>query len=117
MNEGFLHGDGSRSGRAKRCNVNQIHPMALNIKNVEVERLAAELAQIWQTSKTEAIQVALLELRERTMHGLSGGGREERLRHFLESAVWPLVPEGVRRAWTKEEEDAALGYGPDGLPL
>lgn len=91
--------------------------MALNIKNAEVEHLAAELAHIGQTSKTEAIRIALLERRERALHVMPGGSREDRLRQFLEAKVWPLVPEGASRPWTKDEEDAALGYGAEGLPL
>ncbi len=91
--------------------------MALNIKNAEVELLAAELAQMCQTSKTEAIRVALLERRERTRFEMPGASREDRLRRFLKSKVWPQVPEAARRPWTKDEEDAALGYGPAGEPL
>ena len=35
--------------------------MALNIKNTEVERLAAEVAELSQETKTEAIRRALEE--------------------------------------------------------
>jgi hypothetical protein len=42
-----------------------LYTMGLNIKNTEVENLAAELARSTGVSKTEAIRVALLERRER----------------------------------------------------
>jgi antitoxin VapB len=82
----------------------------------EVERLAAELARLANTSKTEAIRIALPERRERTAALVTGSGREERLRHFLESCVWPTIPPEASRPWTREEEDAALGYGAWGEP-
>ena len=41
--------------------------------------------------------------------------RGERLRRFLEQEVWPLVPEEQRgRPLSRVEEDAILGYGPEG---
>jgi len=39
--------------------------MALNIKNIEVERLAAQIAEITGETKTEAIRRALLERKDR----------------------------------------------------
>ena len=39
----------------------------------------------------------------------------EELRRFLEREVWPLVPADERgRRLTQDEEDAILGYGPEG---
>ena len=41
--------------------------------------------------------------------------RGTRLRRLLEQEIWPLVPEAQRgRALTRAEEDAILGYGPQG---
>ncbi len=38
-----------------------------------------------------------------------------RLVRFLEQEVWPLVPAAERgRTVSRDEEDATLGYGPDG---
>ena len=92
------------------------HLMALNIKNVEVERLAAELAAITGESKTEAIKRALLERRERIGLGLARGNREKQVLEFLREEVWPLVPEGeMGRCWSAEEEEAVLGYGEQGV--
>jgi antitoxin VapB len=39
--------------------------MALNIKNVDVERLAGEVADLARETKTEAIRRALVERRAR----------------------------------------------------
>ncbi len=39
--------------------------MALNIKNAETERLAAEVAELAGESKTQAVTVALRERRDR----------------------------------------------------
>ena len=91
--------------------------MALNIKNPDVERLAEELARLTGSSKTEAIRQALLERRERVAAFTSSGSREERLRQFLELRVWPAIPRKARRRWTRDEEDAALGYGASGEPV
>jgi antitoxin VapB len=91
--------------------------MALNIKNSEVERLAEELARLSNTTKTEAIRIALLERKERVGAPGSAAGREERLQRFLELRVWPTIPPEARRPWTKDEEDAALGYGEWGEPV
>jgi antitoxin VapB len=91
--------------------------MALNIKNSDVEHLAGELARLTGSSKTEAIRQALLERRERLAALASGASREDRLRQFLELRVWPAIPRKARRRWTKDEEDAALGYGDSGEPV
>ncbi|MDJ0764394.1 MAG: type II toxin-antitoxin system VapB family antitoxin [Myxococcota bacterium] len=90
--------------------------MALNIKNAEVVRLAAELAAMNGETKTEAIWNALKE-REQRM-ALQGGGRNRLalLVHFLESDVWPLVPDDqIGRVLTQEETDELLGFGPEGV--
>ena len=90
--------------------------MALNIKNVEVERLAQELAELSGVSKTEAIRQALLDRKERIAASGSGLVQEDRLRQFLELRVWPTIPAEARRRWSKDEEDASLGYGEWGQP-
>lgn len=91
--------------------------MALNIKNIEVEQLAAEVARMKKTTKTEAIRIALVQCRERTAALMPASSREERLRHFLELRVWPTISSEASRHWTKDEEDAALGYGESGEPV
>ena len=57
--------------------------MALNIKNAEVERLAAEVARLTGESKTEAIRRALDE-RRRRLKGRPAERRRERVLQFLE---------------------------------
>ena len=90
--------------------------MALNIKNAEVERLAAEVAELAGETKTEAIRKALEERRARlALHGIQEDGGK-RIREFLEREVWPLVPADVKgKSLTKEEVEEILGYGEDGV--
>lgn len=89
--------------------------MALNIKNDEVERLAAEVARLTGESKTETIRRALEERRGR-LKSASGNARRARVLRFLEKKVWPTVPKTqVGRRLTRAEEDEILGYGPGGV--
>ena len=89
--------------------------MALNLKNDEVERLAAEVARLTGESKTEAIRRALLERRAR-LKGRSNGQRRDRILKFLQNKVWATLPEGeFGRRLTHAEEDEILGLGPDGV--
>ena len=89
--------------------------MPLNIKNTEVERLAAEVARLTGESKTEAIRRALEE-RRRRLRGASGDDRRKRVLAFLEKKVWATLPKGERgRRLSRDEEDAILGYGPEGV--
>ena len=89
--------------------------MALNLKNAEVERLAAEVAALTGESKTEAIRRALLERKARLSLSRRGRSRGEGFLRFLEHAVWPHVPKGqLGRRLTREEEDAILGFGEPG---
>lgn len=89
--------------------------MGLNIKHPEVEQLAAEVARIANETKTEAIRRALLERRER-LRARAGYHRcRGDLKKYLERHVWPLVPDAeLGRTLTRDEEDAILGYGPEG---
>jgi hypothetical protein len=43
--------------------------------------------------------------------------QEEQLRQFMARQIWPDVPASASCRWTKEEEDAALGYGESGEPV
>jgi prevent-host-death family protein len=48
--------------------------------------------------------------------GLAGAERALRLRRFLEQEVWPGVPAAeAGRTLSRAEEDAILGYGPEGV--
>ena len=90
--------------------------MALNIKNNEVERLAEEVAKLAGETKTAAVLRALSERRDRLVLRVADTNRTSRLRRFLERDVWPRVPaDQLGRTLTREEEDAILGYGPEGV--
>ncbi|RMF81688.1 MAG: protein transcription factor [Nitrospirae bacterium] len=90
--------------------------MALNIKNPQVERLAAEVAAMAGESKTEAVRRALEERRARLQLAVATGSRASRLSAWLEEEVWPLLPPEERgRRLGREEEEAILGLGPEGV--
>lgn len=88
--------------------------MALNIKNQEVERLAAEVARITGETKTEAVKRALAERKDRLASRVSSD-RRGRAARFLEREIWPIVPaHEVGRRLSADDEDEILGYGPQG---
>ena len=90
--------------------------VALNIKNAEVERLAAEVAEMAGESKTEAVRRALEERRRRLRLQAPGRVRRERMREFLEGEVWSRVPRRqLAKMPDKAERESILGYGPDGV--
>ena len=90
--------------------------MALNIKNEEVEQLAAEVARLTGESKTEAIRRALAERRQRLAYRVRPENRETQALRFLEREVWPRIPaDQLGRRLSRREEDEILGYGPEGV--
>ncbi len=87
--------------------------MALNIKNAEVERLAAKVAKALGVSKTEALRVSLARKDQELDEALQA--RVAKIDHWLKTEVWPNVPpDQLGRRLTREEEDEILGYGPHG---
>jgi antitoxin VapB len=89
--------------------------MGLNIKNSDVERLAAEVARLTGESKTEAIRRALEERRSR-LKTSSSARRRTRVLRFLEKRVWSTLPKAqIGRRMSRAEEDDLLGYGPGGV--
>ena len=89
--------------------------MALNIKDPETERLATEVAALTGESKTRAIRIALQERKQRLGFRVKRRSRKDEMLRFLERDVWPRVPAEERgRRRSREEEDAILGYGPEG---
>jgi antitoxin VapB len=86
-----------------------IYRVALNIKDPEVDRLAAELATRLHTNKTDAIrhalhaQLALLESR--------AGDRQAQLLDVMRTEIWPLLSD--RSPITKREREEILGYDPE----
>lgn len=90
--------------------------MALNIKNPRVERLAHEVATLAKESKTEAIGRALEERKTRLSSRIVRKDRRSEFLAFLRREVWPSVAgKHRRRRLSKKEEDAILGYGPEGV--
>ena len=90
--------------------------MALNIKNLKVERLAAEVAALARETKTEAIGRALEERKVRLSSHVVRTDRRAEFLAFLRREVWPAVPRKHRgRRLTNKDEDAILGYGPEGV--
>lgn len=90
--------------------------MALNIKNPEVEQLAADVARLAGETKTEAVKRALAERKARLAHRVDPADRLGRVTRFLERDVWPVVPASeAGRRMSRQEEDALLGFGPDGV--
>ena len=91
--------------------------MALNIKNAEVERLAAEVAEMAHETKTEAIRRALEERKVRLKVGPSREEKYRRAMEFLQREVWPHIPPEDRgKVMTKQEREEILGIGPNGYP-
>ncbi len=90
--------------------------MALNIKNHEVEQLAAEVAALGASSKTEALKQALIRERAR-LQNEAGLPNAEQILRYLEQKVWPYLPPGASVPLTREQEDEILGYGPEGVPM
>jgi antitoxin VapB len=89
--------------------------MPLNIKNSKVEKLAGEVARLTGETKTEAIRKALEERKSRLVYRVAGHDRAARVRRFLTYEAWPLVPKKeLGRKLSREEEEALLGYGPEG---
>ncbi len=86
--------------------------MALNIEDPEVERLAAEVAELAGESRARAVRVALAERRERLVLRRPRPNRGRALASFLEEEIWPQVPEmELGRALTAAERGEILGYG------
>ena len=65
--------------------------MAMNIKNTQVEELAAEVAELTGETKTEAIRRALEERRQRLAFQIAGNNRSDERRSFLEREVWSVI--------------------------
>lgn len=96
--------------------VEVIWNMGLNLKNPEVERLAAEVAEIMGETKTEAIRRALEERKERLGFRVRNRDRKSRLMRLLESEVWPLIPDVLLgKPLSRKEEDQLMGYGREGV--
>src|SRR5205085_10537414 len=67
------------------------YTMALNIKDPETERLAADVASLAGESKTAAIRQALRERRQRLLLARGGRGGGDRMVDGLQAGLWPKV--------------------------
>jgi antitoxin VapB len=83
--------------------------MALNIKDTEVDRLAAELATRLHTNKTGAIRHALNT--QLALLQTETGSREARLLDVMRTEIWPLL--GDPAPVGKSEREQILGYNPE----
>jgi antitoxin VapB len=90
--------------------------MALNIKDPETERLAAEVAELSGETKTGAIRQAMRDRREKLAREREPlEERRRKFRKFLEEEIWPHIPAETRgKSISKEEEEELLGIGPEG---
>lgn len=90
--------------------------MALNIKDPEAERLAAEVAALTGESKTAAVREALKARRDLLVARGSAERDGATFVRFLEEEIWPQVsPENRGRPISKAEREEILGYGPGGV--
>jgi antitoxin VapB len=89
--------------------------MALNIKDPETERLAAEVARLTGDTKTGAIRAALRERHGAIVRRSTSDERREHLERALDE-LWRQVPDDLldRPPLTREEREAILGFGPEG---
>ncbi len=81
--------------------------MGLNIKNPEVERLAAEVARMAGETKTEAIRKALCDRKEH-LQAEGKGDRIDGLMRWLREEYWPSLPPGILGKGVPKEEIDAL---------
>lgn len=90
--------------------------MAMNIKDPETERLAAEVAALTGESKTAAVRHALQVVREQLRQADNAERRADRFMRFLKEEIWPQIPPEERgKRMTKAEREEILGYGPEGV--
>ena len=69
--------------------------VALNIKNVQVEDLVAEVADMTGETKTGAVLQALRERHARLRLRVADESRRDRIVRFFEREVWPKTDGGV----------------------
>jgi antitoxin VapB len=90
--------------------------MAMNIKDPETERLAAEVAELTGDTKTGAVREALRIRRDQLVKRETAQERLKRMRRVLEDEIWPLIPpEELGKPIPKEEWEEILGFGPGGV--
>lgn len=90
--------------------------VALNIKDPQTEKLAAEVAALAGESKTRAVRIALQERRDRLRLRVVSRDRAADFTRFLQEEVWPQVPRNVLgKRLSRKERERILGYGEHGV--
>lgn len=90
--------------------------MDFHIEDTETEKLAAEVAEMTGTAKTDAVREALREKKERLELRSSRKERPRSMQEWLEKEIWPRIPEEERgKPLTKKEVEDILGFGPGGV--
>jgi antitoxin VapB len=89
--------------------------MALNLKNEEVERLAADVSALANESKTEAIRRALLERKAKLLSMPGSPTRSKRAASIVEMFRASAPAEILGKRLSTAEEDEILGLGPGGV--
>jgi antitoxin VapB len=88
----------------------------MHIKDTDTEKLAAEVAEMIGKTKEDAVREALREKKERLEMKTGGEGRPQSIQKWLETEIWPRIPEKERgKPLTKKEVEDILGYGPEGV--
>jgi antitoxin VapB len=92
--------------------------MPWNIEDTETEKLAAEVAELTGETQEVAVREALREKKERLgMRSGSKEGRRQSLREYLETEIWPHIPDELldREPRSKREIEDLLGFGREGV--
>ena len=89
--------------------------MALNIRNAEVERLAAEAADLAHGSKAEAIRQASMDRVRKLKRRSALNTREDRVDALLAQFRTDFPQGDFGRKMTKTAKEEILGYGPGGV--
>jgi antitoxin VapB len=90
--------------------------MAMNIKDAETERLAAEVAALTGDTKTGAVRNALRLRRDQLRAGQTAERNGAAFVRFLEEEIWPQISAENRGVpISKAEREEILGYGPGGV--
>jgi antitoxin VapB len=92
------------------------YTMAMNIKDPETERLAAEVAELTGDTKTGAVREALRIRRDQLQAEQNSARDGAAFVRFLEEEIWPQVSPANRGVPIgKAEREEILGYGPGGV--
>ena len=91
--------------------------MAWNIEDTETEKLATEVAELTGETQEVAVREALREKKERLRIRSGQVERQQSLREYLETEIWPHIPDELldREPRSKQEIEDLLGFGREGV--